>query len=529
MLEHTYKSMNEKLTPSPALVSTTLQKMEERRSARRPVRLRRVMIAATALVLTMALSVGAMAAAIPGFRDALFGKDSKIGNFLTPVTSVMSEENGIRMEVLGAMSDRNNVIAYFTLQDTRGENRLSPEMYLNIYAKLNGEYPAGIQDEELQGHGKDDYASVLEYDPETQTAFCRYEMAVSGYDATKASVRLRLDRIWYGEDTYVPLELSAAPLTTETLPVTSCQLWDAVYDAQGNHMEKSELLTVEQAIERANDERYFPFCDFTGFCDETGTPVVLKPGEPLLENQDGSVAVTAVGFIGGKLHVQIRQQGWSDEEMTGESNSASVYLAPVGEGEELAEQTMAHEIGRYTDPELMERLDFASTASGTFQIEEQVVWNANAVIDQGKTCYTELVYDICTEEELTDYDCVVRFEDCTAQGLDLRTEEFSTTGELSHSAASYKNLTAGGIPIDTLDITALGVYVSGLNSDMKNIKTLELVCGEKTFPHSISYNFNYDYEWNPAEFTMKFVNDCVPVEPESVTAVRINGTEIPLK
>lgn len=66
-----------------------------------------------------------------------------------------------------------------------------------------------------------------------------------------------------------------------------------------------------------------------------------------------------------------------------------------------------------------------------------------------------------------------------------------------------------------------------MNSDMKKIKTLELVCGEESFPYSISYNNNYERE--DMSFTMKFISEGVPVEPENVTAVRINGEEIPLQ
>ncbi len=537
MLERDYQEWMEQVKPSPALREQTAKRMAELGKSRavRPRGRKRLAAAVLACVLVTALSATALAAAFPDFREVLFGKDSPVAEFVTPVASAMGEEDGIRLEVLGAMSDKNNVIAYFTLQDTKGENRLSRDMYLNVYAKLNGEYPVDAAAELLQGAGKHDYTSVLDYDPETQTVFCRYEMTISGdYDATGASVQLWLERIWQDKQDYALPQLSSAPLTTETLPVAYSQAWVTVPDGSGGHMEKDGLLTVEQALEGAeeiiNGEEAVLYGDFSGNYDETGKPVVLKPGEPILESEDGSIAITAVGFIDGKLHIQRREQAWSDGEAGGLFNTSSVYLAPLGEGEKLAEQLNAHQIGRYVDPELMEKLDHARLCpSNSFVVDEsgQVIWNENAAIDAGKTYYTESIFNIGPAEELADYDCVVRFSETRAQKMELRTEDFSTAGELSRSAVSCKNLTADGITIDALDITALGVYATGLNSDMRKIKTLELVCGGESFPYSISYNYNYEQE--AMSFTMKFISEGAPVEPENVTAVRINGEEIPLQ
>lgn len=529
MLEQDYQEWMEQIRPGAALREQTVQRMAELGESpkARPVRMKRLAAAALACVLVAVLSFTAVAAAVPGFREMLFGENSPVGESLTPVTTV-SEKDGLRLEVLGAMSDKSNVIAYFTLQDTEGENRLDSDMQLKVFAKLNGEYPVDAAAEQLQGAGKHDYASVLDYDPETQTALCRYEMVISeDYDATGASVQLWLDRILYqAQRELTTLELSEVPLTTETMPVAYNQIWNLALNDQGEqYMKKDDLLPLPSDGETAD------FSDvFHGNLDENGRPVVLKPGEPLLETEDGSVAVTAVGFLDGKLHIQTRDQAWSKGELNGTKRCAEVRLAPLGEGQALEKELEEHQIGRWVDPELMERLGrFSSGYGNHFMIDEegQVVWNSHAMIDAGKNYYTEMIFEVTSAESLAQYDCLVEFRENKGMTIDLRTEEFSTAGDLANSTASYRDLQAGDIAIDTLDITALGVYASGLNSDMKKIKTLELVCGEESFPYSISYNNNYERE--DMSFTMKFISEGVPVEPENVTAVRINGEEIPLQ
>lgn len=538
MLERDYKELMAQVTPCAALRTQTAERMAEeerkRTAAPRARGTKRLAAAALACVLVLAVSMTALAA-FPGFRELLFGENSPVGESLTPVTTV-SEKDGLRLEVLGAMSDKSNVIVYFTLQDTEGENRLGSDMYLSVFAKLNGEYPEEAW-EKTQDNGKNDYASVLDYDPETQTAFCRYEMTtgekhdVTGaageeYDATGASVQLWLDRIWYQtRSEFTTLELSGVPLTGETLPVAYYQTWFTALNDQGEqYMKKDGLLPPAP-----DGEATGLFNDFRGNFDENGRPVVLKPGEPLLETEDGSAAVTAVGLLDGKLHIQTRDQAWSKGDLNGTVCFADVRLAPLGEGQALEKELEEHQIGRWVDPELMEKLDrFSSGYGNHFTIDEegQVIWNAYAMIDAGETYYTEAIFEIGSAEELAQYDCLVEFRENKGMTIDLRTEEFSTVGELAKSTASYHDLQAGDIAIDTLDITALGVYASGWNSDMKKIKTLELVCGGESFPYSISYNNNYERE--DMSFTMKFISDGVPVEPEAVTAVRINGEEIPL-
>lgn len=160
MLEQTYKTMNEKLEPSESLAAETLQKMERLRAggehgrketARRPVRIKRAAIAALAFVLTAALSLSAVAAAVPGFREMLFGGGNgesapsttlaQAGAKLTEIENATVERDGFRLDILGAAQDGSSMMVYYTLTDTTGENRLDETAEI---------YPMTGQFQELQ-------------------------------------------------------------------------------------------------------------------------------------------------------------------------------------------------------------------------------------------------------------------------------------------------------------------------------------------------------------------------------------------
>jgi len=540
MLEREYKDLIEQIAPCPALRERTVGRMLEedwKRAPSKPRKARHAAVVAAVCVLVVALSVTAAAAAFPGFREMLFGKGSPVAEVLQPV-SVTAEENGIEMEVLGAMGDKGNVIAYFTLRDAEGLNRLSQEMSVNAYAKLNGEYPP---DELVTGAGRNTVTSVLDYNEESQTAFCKFEMITGAmdyadstaepYDATGASVRLRIMRIWHkARDEYVPVDISAVELTTETLPVTHTHDWKLVDDEYGGHLEDQGLLTVEEAqaalAAGTGPNELAPYYSFTECRDENGAPVVLKPGKGIPLDDDDGYGITAVGFIGGKLHVQYKMQPWTNG-VDGILKGTSLSCVPAGEGRQLAEQLSANGVWG-ADPDLIEKLNRHLVWINYFEVDEsgQVIWDMNSEHVTGNDCYKEAVFSI-GPEELADNELLAELYENVALRTNLCTEDFVLDSALAQNAASYSGLTADGISIDGLDITALGVYVNGPSGEMKKVKTLELLCGGESFPYSMNYSWWYDGEAKQT-VTIKFIAQGPAVEPKKVTAVRINGEEIPL-
>ena len=73
-----------------------------------------------AICLCLTLSVGVMAATIPSFNKFLSVVSPEIASILQRV-EVSSEDNGIKMEVIAAMSDDETTVIYFTMKDLIGD------------------------------------------------------------------------------------------------------------------------------------------------------------------------------------------------------------------------------------------------------------------------------------------------------------------------------------------------------------------------------------------------------------------------
>lgn len=72
--------------------------------------------AIAAAILCVMLSVSVMAATIPNFNKLLYTVSPQIAQFLQPI-GVTSEDNGIKMEVVAAMSDDDTAVVYISMQD----------------------------------------------------------------------------------------------------------------------------------------------------------------------------------------------------------------------------------------------------------------------------------------------------------------------------------------------------------------------------------------------------------------------------
>ncbi len=321
---------------------------EQPKHTRKP--LRRTVTVALCCVLAVALSMTVLAAGLPDFRAWLFGPDSGVADTLTPVSAV-GNNDGLSLEVLGATGNKNDVCVYFTLQDTAGENRLGEDMIVGASVKLNDEYPE--REDVIEG-GMERSTEVVKYDPETQTALCKYQMttgklwdnnmmdfASEPYDATGAEVRLRVKKIIVYTDRLeeTPIDLSEWEETTETLPIQFVRVAKGVsYGEFEQHIEEDRVVPIDESehdwefareynrlagekIMAESTEEYY-----NGFYDEDKVPVVLKPGTGSFVGGREYAQITAVGFIDGKLHVQYRNYGYfqDTENFTFSFNCAGI-------------------------------------------------------------------------------------------------------------------------------------------------------------------------------------------------------------
>jgi hypothetical protein len=92
--------------------------------ARRRKRWTRSAIAA--IVMSFVLVASATAASLGNFDWFIERFNPDFGNIVEPV-EIYSEDEGIRMEVIGAQKYDNRAIIYLSLQDRTGQNRLTEQ------------------------------------------------------------------------------------------------------------------------------------------------------------------------------------------------------------------------------------------------------------------------------------------------------------------------------------------------------------------------------------------------------------------
>ena len=153
------------ITLSPARRAEILQDIRPRRRHRPHWTVGRAVLAA---VLAVLLTFSAFAAAIPALREAL---RNALGNFTEqsqPITGIVTEDNGIEVRPVAALSSSGVVRVWAEVQDKTGD-RLSADM--DVFAGFTG--MLGNANQGLVGH------EVVSYDEQTRTALI--EVYQTGY------------------------------------------------------------------------------------------------------------------------------------------------------------------------------------------------------------------------------------------------------------------------------------------------------------------------------------------------------------
>ena len=526
MLETTYQRINEKLTPSPALVEDTLQKLEERSMPRRPVGLRHAMTAAAALVLVLALSVGAMAAAIPGFREMLFGqKDPRFAGLSEIVAT--GESMGMELEVLGAMGNEAGFTAYFTLRDTTGKGRVTAQTDAFLDVQLNGEYPPDDLLNNVYG-GMSKRITAVAFDETTGTTLYRCTFLTGAanaddwfrgirtdetYNAENASVRLTLKRVINSTTESAPLDLSSFEINGETTPIT--QAYALSQDGKYDLTSLEEYLTCESGFDA-------DFEAVGGFSreevlqyqyDENGNAVVLTPGEPVAVGGVDSPQITAVGFIDEKLHIQVLQGPTFGLVCTDRG-------AGMPDWEELSRGLSGPMVS--TEKELYKRLNprfrfFSVGEDGT------ACW--------GRSGYAELVFDI-SPEELGDYDFYLFASTSSIETpAPIITVDFDLADSLPAEQKEFGVVSVGGVTVDSLTANAIGVTVSGNRAGLRGLESMTLLSPSAEYPLDLvlSHPESLFSAEDGDALILTLTSAGAPIPVEEIVAVEINGERVELR
>ncbi len=220
-----------------------------------------------AVSLCLILTIGVAAATIPSINNLLSIVSPDIALLLQPI-GIISEDNGIKMEVVAAMNDDEMAVVYFTMQDLTG-NRIDDTLDIYNYS-FNGARMFNIQ--------------VVNYDESTKTATLRMQ-ANGGKKLNGKKVSFRMDsflsdKIIFNEiDTKVNL---SDIIKTNTLQVTPLDM---------------------NNISGGGGDLYKEF-------EKKGIINVLKPDEMNISipNID-FMHISNIGYIEDNLHIQTKWVG----------------------------------------------------------------------------------------------------------------------------------------------------------------------------------------------------------------------------
>lgn len=232
------------------------------------------MVAGIAISLLLAVSV---TAGVLGKFDYFIEKfNPDFGNIVEPV-EVYSEDQGIRMEVIGAQKYENRAIVYLSLQDMTGQNRLTEktEFRDGFSVTMKSKITEGTTGGDEVIAGMSWQQKMLHFNEDTNTIYYEFNITADSNSPLSDPLELGSFIIYFDQKNYddEPINL---PLTeiegTDTMPINEVQIWG------GNNL-PDNLYSITEVMRPGNYGR-------------------MPHGE---KNQ----WVSNIGIIDEKLHVQI--------------------------------------------------------------------------------------------------------------------------------------------------------------------------------------------------------------------------------
>lgn len=224
-------------------------------------RLKRLAIPLVASVL-LVFSAGVGAARIPSFISLIANVSPEIALMLQPI-EVISEYDGIKMEVVAAMNDREMAVIYVTLQDLTG-NRIDETLDLYDYS-ISGAQMFNSQ--------------IVGYDETTDTATLRIS-GNGGENLNNRKVNFRISSFLSDKQTFKFAVNANLSEITNNPPKTVPLFMDHVSGGSGNLYQKLE---------------------------KQGTIQVLKPNETQITlSEINFMHISNIGIIDNRLHIQAK-------------------------------------------------------------------------------------------------------------------------------------------------------------------------------------------------------------------------------
>lgn len=230
-----------------------------------------------AMVLSMFLVVSATAAVLGNFEWLMKKFNPSFGKVVEPI-GVYSEDQGIRMEVIGAQKYDNRAIVYLSLQDMTGQNRLTEKTAFRdgFSVKMNQRTPdkfLGTKDSLVSGFSWKQ--KMIYFDSDTNTIYYEFNITTDLDTPLSDPLELGSSLIYFDETAYEeePINLCLSTIKDkDTVTIDKVQVWGGRNVADNYSLYTKALLP--------------------------GNYASMPHGEK-------DQWISNIGIIDGKLHVQI--------------------------------------------------------------------------------------------------------------------------------------------------------------------------------------------------------------------------------
>ena len=181
--------------------------------------------AVAAIVMSVVLVATATATALGGFDWFIERFNPDFGKIVEPVENY-SEDQGIRMEVIGAQKYDNRAIVYLSLQDTTGQNRLTEQTDFRdgFSAKMNPRMIGGDGEASTSMSWKQ---KMLYFNEDTNTIYYEFNITADADSPLSDPLELGSFLIYFDKSEYEePIALSLAEIDeSATTPIEEKQIW----------------------------------------------------------------------------------------------------------------------------------------------------------------------------------------------------------------------------------------------------------------------------------------------------------------
>jgi len=421
-----------------------------------------------AAVMSMVLIVTVAAAALGGFDGFIEKFNPTYGDIVEPV-EISCEDQGIRMEVIGAQKYDNMVVIYYSLQDISGENRLTETTNFHNGLNLKINMKEATTDGPEVGASYSYKNDVLYFDKETNTIYYELVIDVSTGDIfeplTIGSAAVYFDTASYENE---PSDVS---LVNVENPDTVAIEGESISSMSGSNLSDE----LENSIKKALEFGCYADAPYGG----------------------DDMWISNIGIVDGKLHVQI---GRVFNQEFG-SNIPALSLMSVDGG------SIGYDYS-YTM--------ICDKKNQSINLHEDDFNNAVYF-------YTEYVFSV-DENSLQDY--TLCFTGNVYSGIVGNWKVSAYLSDTSSQIFVWTDVAVNDISFEHIRLSPLGLQAKGVRWDTFNLD--EVTVSVETAEGIVTLNASEGYNHQTGSYSLNCPAD-EPIDIASVTAIIVNGIRIPIE